>query len=50
LARMVTIQDSDMDTRDGRHAPSHRTRDSVAEAMFDCLEDGDFRPCRIQSS
>ncbi|MCP5066547.1 MAG: TetR family transcriptional regulator [bacterium] len=33
-----------MPTTDGRHARSHRTRATVAEAMLDCFEEGLLRP------
>lgn len=37
-----------MPTSDGRHARSERTRQRVAEAMLDCLEDGALRPSAKQ--
>ncbi len=33
-----------MPATDGRHARSHRTRTTVAEAMLDCFEEGLLRP------
>lgn len=44
----VTLQDEDMDTTDGRHARSERTRGAVAEAMLDCLQEGILRPSAKQ--
>lgn len=37
-----------MDTTDGRHARSERTRGAVAEAMLDCLQEGILRPSAKQ--
>jgi TetR/AcrR family transcriptional regulator of autoinduction and epiphytic fitness len=44
----MRIQESEMETTDGRQARSHRTRAAVAEAMLDCLEDGLLRPSAKQ--
>lgn len=37
-----------MEATDGRQARSRRTRAAVAEAMLDCLEDGELRPSAKQ--
>ncbi|MDG2333787.1 MAG: TetR/AcrR family transcriptional regulator [Myxococcota bacterium] len=44
----MTIVKSQLDTTDGRHLRSQRTRTAVAEAMLDCLEDGILRPSAKQ--
>jgi len=40
----MTIQESRDQASDGRFARSRRTRAAVAEAMLDCLEQGQLRP------
>ncbi len=40
----MSTSEAATESRDGRHARSERTRESVAEAMLDCFEEGLLRP------